>query len=112
MGECFYKEVSTGTMCMTKGERRILQALENDSNKELEEFVPGGWWIDTDRIDGRIGKSLLRKCFIKVVYEGKDCWAYKITEWGQEALKDPNWKFPKLFAEAVVGKQNFGSTYG
>lgn len=70
---------------LTKGEEDVLKALA--AGEELECFVPGGWWIDTNQVGGRIGMSLLRKMALHEEQFGSDSHRiYTINETGQELL--------------------------
>jgi hypothetical protein len=52
-------------MKLTKGERVILEKLATDPEiMELVESIPGGWWVEDERVSGRICWSLLRKVLI------------------------------------------------
>ena len=70
---------------LTKGEKQVLQRLA--AGEELDEFIPGGWWIDLDQIDGRIGWNLLRKMALhQETYCGADHHIYTINETGRKLL--------------------------
>jgi hypothetical protein len=73
---------------LTKGERHVLEKLATDLEVlELVEAIPGGWWIEEDRIDGRICWSLLRKVLISEhQYSDENFKRYYINEWGRNAL--------------------------
>jgi hypothetical protein len=73
---------------LTKGERTVLEKLATDPEVlELVEAIPGGWWLEEERIDGRIGWSLLRKVLISEhQYSDENFKRYYINEWGRNAL--------------------------
>lgn len=71
---------------LTRGERAVLERLA--AGEELTWAQPGGWWIETDQIAGRIGWALLRKVYIGETYKGGENYIiYTINEWGRNALK-------------------------
>jgi len=73
---------------LTKGERTILEKLATDPEiLELVEAIPGGWWIEEEKFDGRICWSLLRKVLISEhQYSDENFKRYYINEWGRNAL--------------------------
>lgn len=50
---------------LTKGEFSVLEKMA--SGEELVQSTPGGWWLDSSQVDGRIGWSLLRKILISEI---------------------------------------------
>ena len=54
---------------LTKGEFSVLEKMAN--GEELVQATPGGWWLDSSQVDGRIGWSLLRKILISEI-DGND----------------------------------------
>lgn len=71
---------------LTSGQRMVLERLA--SGDALYEFIPGGWWIESDPIDGRIGWGLLRLMALhdeSYVAEGHHI--YTINEIGRMLLK-------------------------
>jgi hypothetical protein len=73
---------------LTKGERTVLEKLaSNQDGIELVESIPGGWWLEEEKIDSRIGLSLLRKVLIsEQQYTDENFRRYSINEWGRNAL--------------------------
>jgi hypothetical protein len=87
-----------GKTVLTAGERAVLEKLADldeleQSHKdgpglELVQSIPGGWWQGCNRIDGRIGWSLIRNVYISVAGSfDKDTYIiYRINCRGLEAL--------------------------
>lgn len=73
---------------LTKGERTVLEKLAaNPEILELVEAIPGGWWIEEEKIDGRVCWSLLRKVLISEhQYSNENFRRYYINEWGRNVL--------------------------
>ena len=70
---------------LTRGEKQVLKRLA--AGEELDEFVPGGWWLALDRIDGRIGWNLLRKMALhQEMYTDDAHRIYTINETGRKLL--------------------------
>lgn len=77
---------------LTAGERRVLQMMMDFPEEELTQAIPGGWYFDLERIDGRICTGLLRKVVISTSYRGSgdDYFLYYVNEWGRDALQKCN----------------------
>jgi len=76
---------TVGKPMLTKGERTVLEKMAQ--GVELVESIPGGWYLDEDRVAGRICWSLLRKVFIsEQQYSDINFKRYYIKEWGRNAL--------------------------
>lgn len=76
---------------LTRGERHVLEKLSKEG--DLVQEQPGGWWCGDEKISGKIGWSLLRKCLItEDSYSGLV--HYRINEYGIAALADPSYVSP------------------
>lgn len=78
---------------MTEGQAGLLEKMIAAGDEEqLTESIPGGWWLDTEKIDGRICWGLIRQVYISEI-SGLSSESYKmyyVNEWGRNALK--KWK--------------------
>lgn len=73
---------------LTPGMHDILTRLA--TGIELDEFVPGGWWVENDRVSAKNCWQLLRLCVISEDgFAGKDCRHYLINSDGRRLLEDP-----------------------
>lgn len=88
-GSCakdYIERIRKCLVLLTDGEIKVLRRMENE--EELVQSIPGGWYIDSDRVHGRIGWSLLRKVLISEVESGNEKFIrYYINEWGKNSLK-------------------------
>lgn len=73
---------------LTKSQRAILEAIKSGKS-ELVNSIPGGWWIDGERVSGKACHALVRKVLISVSYgDIMSYCAYQINEWGRSALAE------------------------
>jgi hypothetical protein len=71
---------------LSSSQRDVLTSMR-DLDIELTESIPGGWWLENRRIDGRIGTALLRKVYITASSCGGDSIInYHINSDGRTAL--------------------------
>lgn len=74
-------------MKLTRVQRRVLTIMRDD-DQELVYSRGGGWWLDLERTNGKLGLGLLRLMLIS-----PDSWAsddyqcYWINESGRRALE-------------------------
>lgn len=70
---------------LTKSETKILSAMNNGA--ELVESIPGGWWLEDNRVSGRVCWSLLRKVLIsQEQYSSENFRRYRINSDGVHLL--------------------------
>lgn len=76
---------------LTLSMRRIMQKIVNSEDKELAYFKPGGWWVESDKVDGRACINLLRLCLIKPIFGSDQDMYYQLTEEAYETFRNPDY---------------------
>lgn len=54
------------------GAQRLIQRVRNSENGELDWFRPGGWWVETHRVNGKYGLELLSLCLLREMNIGNE----------------------------------------
>lgn len=73
-------------MQLTPRQRYVLEQMAE--GQELTEAIPGGWWLEEERIGGQVGWALLRMSLISQdKYTSDGYHIYVINEWGRKAIK-------------------------
>ncbi len=94
---------------LTKGELRVLKLMEfgeapgadEHVDGELVHEVPGGWYVDLEKISPKIGWALVRKVLVRATTAWKDNpMRYVLNEEGRAALNDPSYR-PKMVDEML-----------
>lgn len=76
---------------LTKSMRRVMQMIVDSSEQELAHFQPGGWWVESEKVNAKACMNLLRLCLIKPVWESSNDRYYMLTEEAYEAYKNPDY---------------------
>lgn len=69
--------------------RRLIAEDTSETGEQLTLGVPGGWWLGSDRVDGRVCWRLIRHCLISQdgdMNGGIQYW--RVNEEGREVIAD------------------------
>jgi len=73
---------------ITRGEIAMLEAMTEGEGRTLDEALPGDWWIENEKVSGRVAASLLRKVLIsQEAYNTKDLRRYYVNSDGRAVLE-------------------------
>lgn len=76
---------------LTASMRRIMQLIVNSEEQELTYFEPGGWWVESDKVNKRSCENLLRLCLIRPIWESGNDHYYQLTKEAYETFKNPDY---------------------
>lgn len=74
-------------MKLTRGQRRVLEAIRYDPDADLAYSKGGGWWYGDEQTNGKLALSLIRLMLVKDESESEDFQRYTINSSGIRALE-------------------------
>lgn len=71
--------------------RRIMQLVVDSDDQELAYFTPGGWWVESEKVNTAACIGLLRLCLIRSIWETAGTTYYQLTPEAFETFKNPEY---------------------
>ncbi len=83
---------------LTEGMAQVLRMIDESTDKELAESVPGGWWVGDQEVDGRVCTALLRLCLVQQEADSSETFRrYTINEDGRGVMESASY-VPRIVA--------------